>query len=322
MITRRQFTHTGLAGLALPSLAMAAPYTSQTVKVIVPTSPGPGIDALARFFAAYMSKQWNSPVVVENKAGSGGRIATDFVAKAPADGTVIMLTTSAHFTYPYLVANLPFDPVNDFTPVAQFIVGGFAVVVAANSPFKTIHDLLAEAKRNPGTISYGSAGVGSPTHMAGAQMGQLAGINTVHVPYKDASQVIVDTVSGTLPMGMAGTSTAMSLIKSGKLRALAVTAPKRVPALADVPTLDESGLRGYDVTSPILALTRAGTPTATVSELSRIMLEAANTPEFLDIAAKLGYVMDLQDFAKVRTNMPGQFAKWKRLVEVSGAKPE
>ena len=321
MITRRQFTHTCLAGLALPSLTIAAPYTSQTVKIIVPTSPGPGIDALARFFATYMSKQWNSTVVVENKAGVGGRIATDFVAKAPADGTVIMLTTSAHFTYPYLVATLPFDPVNDFAPVAQFIQGGFAVVVATDSPFKTIQDLLAEAKRHPGTISYGSAGIGSPTHMAGAQMGQMAGINIVHVPYKDAGQVIVDTVSGTLQMGMAGTSTAMSLIQSGKLRALAVTSSKRVPALANVPTLDESGLRGYDVTSPILALTRAGTPTPTVSELSRIMLEAANTPEFLEMAAKLGYVMDLQDFAKVRANMPGEFAKWKRLVQISGAKP-
>lgn len=103
---------------------------------------------------------------------------------------------------------------------------------------------------------------------------------------------------------------------------MAVTAPKRVPALADVPTLDEAGLRGYDVTSPILALTRAGTPTATVSELSRIMLEAANTPEFKEMSAKLGYVMDLQDFAKVRANTPGEFAKWKHLVEISGAKPE
>lgn len=322
MISRRQFAQFGLAALALPPFAVAAPFTSQTIKVIVPNSPGPGTDVLARFFANYMSKQWNSTVVVENKAGAGGRMATDFLAKAPADGTVILITTSAHFTYPYLVANLTFDPMNDFVPVAQFVQGGFAVVVATNSPFKTIQELIAEAKRNPGTISYGSAGVGSPTHMAAAQMGQMAGINIVHVPYKDASQVIVDTVSGTLQMGMAGTSTAMSLIKSGKLRALAVTASKRVPALADVATLDEAGLRGYDVTSPILALTRAGTPTATVSELSRIMLEAANTPEFLEIAAKLGYVMDLQDFAKVRTNMPGQFAKWKRLVEVSGAKPE
>ena len=197
-----------------------------------------------------------------------------------------------------------------------------AVAVATDSPFKTIQDLLAEAKRNPGTISYGSAGIGSPTHMAGAQMGQMAGIKIVHIPYKDASQVIVDTVSGTLPMGMVGTSTAMSLIQSGKLRALAVTSSKRVPALANVPTLDESGLRDYDVTSPILALTRAGTPTATVAELSRIMLEAGYTPEFLEMAGKLGYVMDLQDHAKVRANMPGQFAKWKRLVEVSGAKPE
>ena len=322
MITRRQFTHTCLAGLALPSLAIAAPYTSQTVKLIVPTSPGPGIDALARFFATHMSKQWHSTVLVENRAGSGGRIATDFVAKAPADGTSILMTTSAHFTYPYLVANLTFDPLKDFAPIAQFIVGAFAVVVAANSPFKTIQDLIAEAKRNPGTISYGSAGIGSPTHMAGAQMGQMAGINIVHVPYKDASQVIVDAISGSLQMGVTGTSTAMSLIQSGKLRALAVTGSKRVPALPNVPTLDESGLRGYDVTSPIFATTRAGTPAATVSELSRVMLEAANTPEFLEMATKLGYVMDLQDFAKLRSNMPGQFAKWKHLVEISGAKPE
>lgn len=322
MISRRHFARTGLAALALPSLAFAAPFTSQTVTIIVPASPGPGIDALARFFSAYMSKQWKSPVVVENKAGAGGMIATEYVAKAPANGTVMMVTTSAHFTFPYLRSSLPFDPVKDFTPIAQFIAGGFAVAVAQDSPFKTIQDLLAEAKRHPGTISYGSAGVGTPTHMAGAQMGQLAGIDIVHVAYKDASKVIVDTVSGILPMGMVGTSTAMSLIQSGKLRALAVTTPKRVPALANVPTLAESGLAGYDVTSPIVALAPAGTPAATVAELSRVMVQAASTPEFAELAAKLGYVMDLQDSTELRASMPGQFAKWKRLVEISGAKPE
>lgn len=321
MISRRQFTHTGLAALAMPSFAIAAPFTSQSIKIIVPGSPGPGIDALARFFAPYMSKQWNSPVVVDNKAGSGGVIATDFAAKAPADGTVILMTTSAHFTYPYLYANLQFDAVKDFVPVAQFIQGAFAVVVAVDSPFKTIQDLIADAKRNPGKISFASAGVGSPTHMAGAQLAHMAEIDITHIPYKNASQVMTEVIGGQLQMGLTGTSTAMTLIQSGKLRALAVTGSKRVPALANVPTLDESGLRGYDVTSPILAITRAGTPTATVSEISRVMLEAANTPEFKELAANLGYVMDLQDFAKLRTHMPSEFAKWKRMVEISGAKP-
>lgn len=321
MITRRQFAYAGLAGVALPSYVMAAPFTSQTIKVIVPNSPGPGTDVLGRFFATYMSKQWNSPVIVENKAGSGGMIATDFAAKAPPDGTVILITTSAHFTYPYLYAKLPFDPVNDFVPVAQFIQGAFAVVVAPNSPFKTIQDLIAEAKRKPGTISFASSGAGSPTHLAGAMFGEMAGINIVHVPYKNSSQVLTDLIGGQLQMGLVGTSTAMSMIKAGKLRALAVTAPQRVPALADVPTLDESGVRGYDVTSPIFAVTRAGTPEATVSEISRIMLEAAKTLEFKEIADKLGYVMDLQDSAKMRSNMTGEFAKWKRMVDISGAKP-
>jgi tripartite-type tricarboxylate transporter receptor subunit TctC len=321
MISRRQFSCTGLAALALPSFAIAAPFTSQTIKVIVPNSPGPGTDVLGRFFATYMAKQWNSTVVVENKVGSGGQIATDLAAKAPPDGTVILITTSAHFTYPYLYAKLPFDAAKDLVPVAQFVQGAFAVVVAADSPFKTIQDLINEAKRKPGTISFASAGVGSPTHMAGAQFGHMAGINIVHVPYKDASQVMTEVIGGQLQMGLTGTSTAMSMIQAGKLRALAVTAPKRIPALANVPTLDESGVRGYNVTSPILAVTRAGTPTATVTEISRIMLEAASTPEFKEIADKLGYVMDPQDSAKLRTSFPGEFAKWKRMVEISGAKP-
>lgn len=321
MISRRQFSRAALAGFAVPSLVMAAPFTSQTIKVIVPNSPGPGTDVLGRFFATYMSKQWNSSVVVENKVGSGGQIATDFAAKAPPDGTVVLITTSAHFTYPYLYAKLPFDSVNDFVPVAQFIQGAFAVVVPTDSPFKTIQDLLAEGKRNPGALSYGSNGVGSPTHMAGAMLGHMAGINIVHIPFKDASRVITDVIGGQLPMGMAGTSTAMSLIQAGKLRALAVTASKRVPALPNVPTLDEAGVTGYEVTSPILAVTRAGTPAATVSEISRVMIEAAQTPEFKEIADKLGYVMDLQDAAKVRVNMSRDFAKWKRMVEISGAKP-
>ncbi len=321
VINRRQFSRVALAGFAVPSLVLAAPFTSQTIKVIIPNSPGPGTDVLGRFFATYMAKKWNSPVVAENKVGSGGQIATDLAAKAPPDGTVVLITTSAHFTYPHLHAKLPFDPVNDLVPVAQFIQGAFAVVVATNSPFKTMQDLLAEGKRNPGSLSYGSAGVGSPTHMAGAQLGHMAGVNIVHVPYKDASQVITDVIGGQLPMGMTGTSTAMSLIQAGKLRALAVTAASRVPALANIPTVDESGVRGYEVTSPILAVTRAGTPAATVSEISRVMLEAAQTPEFKEISDKLGYVMDLQDAASLRANMAAQFAKWKRMVEISGAKP-
>ena len=220
-----------------------------------------------------------------------------------------------------LYAKLPFDPVSDLVPLAQFVQGAFAVVVATNSPFKTIQELISEAKRQPGTISYASAGVGSPTHMAGAQFGHMAGINIVHIPYKDASQVMTDVIGGQLQMGLTGTSTAMSMIQGGKLRALAVTGSKRVPALANVPTLDESGVRGYDVTSPIFAVTRAGTPAATVSEISRILLEAANTPEFKEVADRLGYVMDLQDAAKMRSNMPSEFAKWKRMVDISGAKP-
>ena len=321
MISRRQLIQAGLVALALPSVAMAAPFTSQTIKVIVPNSPGPGTDVLARFFASYMMKHWNSPVVAENKAGSGGQIATNLAAKAPPDGTVILITTSAHFTYPYLYAKLPFDPVNDLVPVAQFVQGAFAIAVAANSPFKSIQDLINEAKRKPGTISFASAGIGSPTHMAGAQFANMAGVNIVHIPYKDASQVITDVIGGQLQMGLVGTSTAMTMIESGKLRALAVTSPKRIPALADIPTLDESGLRGYDVTSPILAVTRAGTPEPIISEISRIMIEAARTPEFKEISDKLGYVLDLQDSAKLRMNMPGQFAKWKQMVDISGAKP-
>lgn len=321
MISRRQFTQTTLAAFALPSFAIAAPFTSQTIKVIIPNSPGPGTDVLGRYFAIYMAKQWNSTVMAENKVGSGGQIATDFAAKAPPDGTVILITTSAHFCFPHLYTKLPFDPVNDLVPVAQFVQGAFAIVVAADSPFKTLEDLIREAKRKPESISFASAGVGSPTHMAGAQFGNMAGINIVHIPYKDASQVLTDVIGGQLQMGLTGTSTAGSMIQSGKLRALAVTAPKRVPVLSNIPTVDEAGVRGYDVTSPILAVTRAGTPAATVTELSRIMLEAASTPEFKIIADKLGYVMDLQDSAKLRISFPGEFAKWKRMVEISGAKP-
>lgn len=317
MIGRRHLILSA-ASSALPLWAAAASYPSQPVRIVVSNAPGTGTDITARFIAQRMSKQWGSSVFVENKAGAGGVLGTDVVAKTAPDGYNILFSTGAHYSLPALYDNLNFDARADLTPVAAFAQAPIVVFVPADSPFGTVQELVTAAKKKPGTITYASPGAGTSSHLAAVMLEQQAGVKMLHVPYKSATQAALEVASGQTQVGFNGTGATLPLLHAGKIRMLAVTSLKRSETLPQVPTLDESGIKGYDFVTPILALVRAGTPAPIVDAIGTAMTAAAAEPEFKDLCQAQGLDLAIQGPAVLKASAAGEFDKAKRLVELAG----
>jgi tripartite-type tricarboxylate transporter receptor subunit TctC len=324
MIHRRHFTLAAAAAAAavavLPLRAQSANYPTQPVRAIVSNAPGTGTDITARFIANQISKTWGVPVFVENKPGAGGALGTDFVAKTAPDGGNILFTTGAHFSFPALYDKLAFDAKADFTPVATFAQAPIVMFVPADSPFKTVQDVIDAAKKAPDSVSYASPGAGTSSHLAAVMMNAQAGIRMLHVPYKSASQAALEVASGQAQVGFNGTGVTLPLLQAGRIRMLAVSSLKRSASLPQVPTMDESGLKGYEFVTPILALVRAGTPAPIVQAIGAAMTAAAAQPEFLELCKAQGLDVAIQGPAALQVSAPKEFDKWKRLVDLADVK--
>jgi len=321
MITKRLFLKaTGIASLAFAALgqahAQAEDYPNRTVRIVVPVTAGSGTDATARFFSNALGKAWNATIVVDNKPGAGAVLGSEIVAKAAPDGYTLLFTYAAHYSNQW-VLKPPFDAIKDFEPVARIANSTLLIATSPESPIRTMADLIAAAKKNPGKISYASAGIGSTAHMAGALLDKMAGIQLNHVPYKAASQVPLDAASGQVDIMIGGLASALPLIKAGKLRVLAVTASKRSTNLPSIPTVAESGLPGYENSSPIWLLAPRGTSQAIVNKLSAEMTKIAATPEFKDYCLTQGIEVDIQDAATYKASASAELQKWKMLVELT-----
>lgn len=323
MINRRSFSAAiAMAGAALPFAARSQAYPRQAVRAVVSNAPGTGTDITARFLANQVGKAWGQPLVVDNKAGAGGVLATDFVVKAPADGYTVLFSTGAHYSLPALYGNLAFDPKADLIPVASFAQAPIVVFVPADSPFKTVQDLIEAARKAPDSLSYASPGAGTSSHLAAVMLTSQAGIRLLHVPYKSAGQAALEVASGQTQVGFNGTGVALPLLHAGKIRILAVSSLKRSATLPQVPTLDESGLKGYDFVTPILALVRAGTPASIVEALGSALAEAAAQPEFKELCKAQGLDVAIQGPAELKVSAPKEFEKAKRLIELAGVKAQ
>jgi len=319
MMHRRTF-NLALTCAALPLTAGAQTYPNQPVRAIVSNAPGTGTDITTRFIAKQMSEAWGVPVVVENKAGAGGVLGTDYVAKTTPDGYTVLFSTGAHFSYPALYDTLSFDPRADFIPVARFAQAPIVMFVSADSPFFTVQDVIAAARTAPGGVSYASPGTGTSSHLAAVMLTTQAGIDMLHVPYKSASQSALDVASGQAHVGFNGTGATLPLLRAGRIRILAVSSIKRSASLPQVPTLDEAGLKGYDFASFILALVRAGTPAPIVDALGAVMTTAAAHPDFQALCLAQGLDVEIQGPAQLQVSAPEEFVKAKRLVELAGVK--
>lgn len=303
----------GFAGLAQ---AQGAGYPHKPIRIVVPVTAGSGTDATARFLSNALGKAWNTTVIVDNKPGAGAALGSEFVAKAAPDGYTLLFTYAAHYSNQW-VLKPNFDAVKDFEPVARLANSTLVLATRPESPIRTVADLVAAAKKSPGQISYASAGIGSTGHMAGALLTKMAGMELNHVPYKAASQVPLDAASGQVDVMIGGLASALPLIKSGRLRPIAVTAAKRSANLPHVPTVAEQGLPGYENSSPIWVLAPRGTSQEIVNRLSTQLTQIAATPEFKEYCLNQGIEVDIQDTATYRAQAPLELQKWKQLVELT-----
>jgi tripartite-type tricarboxylate transporter receptor subunit TctC len=305
------------------STAQAQSWPSRPVRMVIPWPTGGSNDIIGRAVAERLAEALRQPVVVENRGGSNGVIGTEAVVRAAPDGyTLLFHNVNAHVINPAIYGKLPYDSERDLAPVALVAPVAHVVVVHPAVPVQSIAQLVAMAKATPGKLSYASFGNGSSSHLSGELFRAMAGVDMGHVPYKGGGPALTDTLAGHVPVYFASVTTALASIRAGKLRALAVTGPKRSRLMPDVPTLDETpGFRGYETLAMLGTWFPASTPRELVARLNGEVVRAIGTPEF---RAKL----DAQGFddpvggspedmaAYIRRELP----KWAKLVRDSGAK--
>lgn len=271
------------------AMAQAAPaWPVKPISLIVPFPAGGTTDVLARALGLELSKTLGQPVIVENKPGAGATLGADFVAKARPDGYTLLMGAVHHTIASSVYRKLPYDFQKDLAPVTTVALVPNVLVVNPNVPAKSVKELLALAKADPGKLSYGSNGNGTGQHLIGAQFEGMGGVQLLHVPYKGSGPLTVDLLGGQIAMSFDAITPVLSQIKSGKLRALGVTTLKRSPALPDVPTLDEAGLKGFDLGTWFGILAPAATPKEVVTRLNTEMVKIIHSAEFRRKMADIG----------------------------------
>lgn len=277
------------AALAAIGFARADPYPSKPVRLIVGFAPGGASDLLGRLVAQKLSESLRQPVIVDNRPSAGGIVGSDVVAKAAPDGHTLLVGSSAAFAItPHLTKQLPYDTRRDFTPVSMFANLTFVVLVNPKVQAKSVRELIALAKTQPGKLNYGSAGNGTTTHMVTALFAQMAGIDLVHVPYKGAGPAMVDLISGRLDVLFDAAPTSIPQLKSGRVRAIAVTGAKRSALLPDVPTVAEAGIPGYTAGSWFAIFGPAKLDRAALARLNRDIGSGMSQPDVKQQLATLG----------------------------------
>ena len=270
MLSRRRFV--GLvATSALPSLvrpAGAQGWPTRHVRIIVPFVPGGATDVIARVMGNRLSEAWGQQVVVENRSGAGANIGAQAAALSDPDGYTLYITSVPHATNRFLYSSLSYDPVADFAPVTLICTQSNIMVVPNSSPAKSAREFIAYAKANPGKISYGSGGIGTSVHLSGELFKRMAGIEMTHVPYRGAAPALQDVIAGRLDVIFDNITASLPHVKAGAARGLAVTAAKRVPAAADLPTIAEAGVSGFDVSTWFALFVPAKTPRAIISRIN------------------------------------------------------
>jgi len=313
---------TATAILIVAGLVHAAEWPTKTITFFQPYGPGTNLDSITRFLAERMGSEFKVPIVVENKAGANGVIGTEMVARMPADGYTFLFTGPGHFTNEVLMGKVPFDPIKDFKPVARLASVMLVLVVPKASPFNSVKDIVDYAKKNPGKVSYASAGSGSAQHLSAAGFSAATGVSLLHVPYKTQAQATTDTIGGQVDFTFAALTTAGAQIKAGNLRALAVTGPRRTQSLPDLPTVAESGYPGYEFFSFNAVFVSAATPDEIVRKFSDSLATLVKTPRFLELSRLQGFEIDFADSTAWAAMMTSERKKWADLIRTSGAKLE
>ncbi|HVJ24538.1 MAG TPA: tripartite tricarboxylate transporter substrate binding protein [Burkholderiales bacterium] len=305
------------------SAALAQTFPTKPIRVIVPSPPGDGSDVMARLIGDKLTAAWGQQIVVDNRTGAGGRIGTEAASKAPGDGyTWIMANAGSHGINGGLYRNLPYDLEKDFAPITQIMRAPNALVVSPALGVSNVAELIALLKKNPGKYSYGSGGNGSSAHLSAELFKSMAGVDIVHIPYKGASMALNDLIAGNVVMFMGNLPPAMGHIKAGRIRALAVTTRARSKFVPELPTIDESGLKGFETVAWFGLIAPAGTPAEIINktrdEVVRI-LQTAELRERIDALGGEPVGNTPQEFAAI---IRSDIAKWRRVVDQAGIKAD
>ncbi len=309
-----------LSLLLVASLAAADDYPSRPVRVVVPLSPGGFADTPARILTPRLSEQLGKQFFVDNRPGAGGTIGWDFVAKQPADGYTLAITGTTHLISSHLYKKLQYDVFKDFTHISMMAVGPYVLVVnPKKTPAASVRELVAAAKAKPGAIDYASSGNGSSQHLVGALFNSMAGVQLNHVPYKGSGPAMQDLLAGEVGVSFAGVPNVLGQVRAGRLKALAVTTPKRWVELPDVPTMAEAGVTGYEATLWLSISGPAGMPKDIVQ---RLYNEIARALKDADLQAKFreaGLEADSTGGEELLRYMRAEDAKWGKVVKETGA---
>jgi tripartite-type tricarboxylate transporter receptor subunit TctC len=321
MIVRR--TLLALAACAATFGVQAAPaWPEKPVRIVVPFAAGGTSDILARLLADKLQVELKQTVLVENKAGAGGVIGADSVAKSAPDGYTFLLgTIASHAINPVLQPKMPYDAAKDFAPVILLGSISNVLLVGTEQPYKNVKELIAAAKAKPGDITFASAGQGSSQHMSGETFKLLTGAELTHVPYKGSAPAIQDVIGNQIPMSFETVTVALPFVQSGKVRALAVTSAKRSIAMPDVPTLQEAGVPGFDVASWQAFYAPAGTPPAIVKRMNAEVAKIIAMPEVKARMEGLGLQFNPNTPEQFATFGRGELVKWAKIVKDGNVKP-
>jgi tripartite-type tricarboxylate transporter receptor subunit TctC len=316
-----------LAGLASATFVPTASaqtaeavYPSKPVRIVVPYPPGGPNDVIARVVAQRLTESLRQPFIIDNRPGATGMTGTNAVAKSPADGYTLLVSASVHVIYPAIFRQLPFDPIKDFAPITQIARAPLVLSVTPGLPVKSVQELIALAKAQPGKLQYASSGNGSATHLAAELFKTQAGIEMQHIPYKGSAPAMSDVMAGHAHLVFDSLGSTTPFMKTGKLRSLAVSSASRAPAAPDLPSIAESGLPGYDVSSWHGLWAPAGTPKAIVDKLAAEVQKALQMPETRERLSALGIEPVGSSPTDFHAYNASEMTKWAQVVKASGAK--
>ncbi len=322
-LTRRNALLAIVGATLLSNFAVAQDWPSRPLKIVVPFPAGGNTDAVARMVATRLQDILGQGVTVENKAGAGGVIATDFVAKAAPDGyTLLMSSTGPHTVMPAMMPKIPYDAVRDLIPISNVASNAQVLLVHPAFPAKTVPELIALIKKEPGKHAFGSGGVASTTHMSGELFKSMAGVNLIHVPFKGGAPLAVASIAGDVPISFNNIFDALPHIRSGKLRGLAVTSATRQAQLPDLPTLAELGLTGYESGPWNGLVAPAKTPPEIIARLAAAVQRIVREPAFQARMQDIGSVPIGDTPEQFRAYVNLELARWSKVVKDSGAKLE
>lgn len=311
----------GLLLAACAQTALAQSFPSRPVRMMVPYPPGGAVDIVARLMSERMSRELGVPVAIENKAGAAGVIGAEQVARSPADGySVVMSTVSSHAIAPAVYRKMPYDPVADFAPITVTVLTPYIITVNPQVPANTLAELIALARARPGTLAFGSSGTGTTPHLAGELFNTLAGVKLTHVPYKGSAPMVNDLLGGQVQVAF--DNTVIPHIRSGRLRGLAVTGSARLAAVPDIPTPTEAGLSGYEAVGWMGLMAPRATPAPVIARLQQAAAAALGQAEVKERLEAMGFQGAADTPEQFARFLASEIGKWARVVKDAGIQPE